>query len=162
MLISIVPTGSAAPTPTPPLPGARFAYIATACARVVKFVASMSVSDNILALISPEFDVGDVGVGKTIRVKRRGKPMFIHCRTDEEVANEAADAAGQVAGGAGDLHPPGVRAAERGGGLQRVVGGSGRGRRRSIWRCPPTSSRGRPRSSSGRRVQFRGDCDLNF
>ena len=50
----------------------------------------MSVSANILALISAEFDVGDVSVGKTITVKRRGKPVFIHRQTDEEVANEAA------------------------------------------------------------------------
>jgi len=72
------------------LSGVRFAYASTARAIVVKFVASMSATADVLALASAEFDIGDVGVGKTITVKWRGKPVFIRRRTDEEVATEAA------------------------------------------------------------------------
>lgn len=72
------------------LSSARFAYASTARALVVKFVSSMSASADVLALASAEFDVGDVGVGKTITVKWRGKPVFIRRRTDAEVVAEAA------------------------------------------------------------------------
>ena len=72
------------------LSSARFAYASTARALVVKFVASMSASADVLALASAEFDVGDVAVGKTITVKWRGKPVFIRRRTEAEVAAETA------------------------------------------------------------------------
>mmetsp|Transcript_5473 Transcript_5473/g.9993 ORF Transcript_5473/g.9993 Transcript_5473/m.9993 type:complete len:247 (-) Transcript_5473:274-1014(-) len=71
------------------LSGVRFAYASTARVLVVKFVSSMSASADVLALASAEFDIGGVGVGKTITVKWRGKPVFIRHRTPEEISTEA-------------------------------------------------------------------------
>jgi len=71
------------------LSGVRFAYASTARVLVVKFVSSMSASADVLALASAEFDVGGVGIGKTITVKWRGKPVFIRHRTSAEIAQEA-------------------------------------------------------------------------
>ncbi|KAL9180393.1 hypothetical protein ACHAXT_008363 [Thalassiosira profunda] len=71
------------------LSGVRFAYASTARVLVVKFVSSMSASADVLALASAEFDVGEVGLGKTITVKWRGKPVFIRHRTPDEIAAEA-------------------------------------------------------------------------
>ena len=67
----------------------RFAYASFARVLVVKFVASMSASADVLALASAEFDIGDVVEGTTITVKWRGKPVFIRHRTPEEIAAEA-------------------------------------------------------------------------
>jgi len=71
------------------LSGVRFAYASTARVLVVKFVSSMSASADVLALASAEFDISDVGIGKTITVKWRGKPVFIRHRTPEEISKEA-------------------------------------------------------------------------
>lgn len=70
------------------LSGVRFAYASTARVLVVKFVSSMSASADVLALASAEFDVSAVGLGKTITVKWRGKPVFIRHRTPAEIAQE--------------------------------------------------------------------------
>jgi len=72
------------------LSGVRFAYASTARVLVVKFVSSMSATADVLAMASAEFDIGGVGVGKTITVKWRGKPVFIRHRTADEIAGEAA------------------------------------------------------------------------
>jgi len=72
------------------LSGVRFAYASTARVLVVKFVSSMSASADVLALASAEFDVSGVGIGKTITVKWRGKPVFIRHRTPAEISQEAA------------------------------------------------------------------------
>ena len=72
------------------LSGVRFAYASTARVLVVKFVSSMSASADVLALASAEFDISAVGLGKTITVKWRGKPVFIRHRTAEEIATEAS------------------------------------------------------------------------
>mmetsp|Transcript_2320 Transcript_2320/g.4933 ORF Transcript_2320/g.4933 Transcript_2320/m.4933 type:complete len:245 (+) Transcript_2320:74-808(+) len=71
------------------LSGVRFAYASTARVLVVKFVSSMSATADVLALASAEFDIGAVGIGKTITVKWRGKPVFIRHRTPAEIATEA-------------------------------------------------------------------------
>lgn len=71
------------------LSGVRFAYASTARVLVVKFVSSMSATADVLALASAEFDIGAVGLGKTITVKWRGKPVFIRRRTAAEIAAEA-------------------------------------------------------------------------
>jgi len=70
------------------LSGVRFAYASTARILVVKFVSSMSASADVLALASAEFEIGDVGMGSTITVKWRGKPIFIRRRTEEEIELE--------------------------------------------------------------------------
>jgi ubiquinol-cytochrome c reductase iron-sulfur subunit len=68
----------------------RFAYASTARLLVIKFVASMSASAEVLALAFSEFDLSEVEMGKTITVKWRGKPVFIRRRTPEEIAAEDA------------------------------------------------------------------------
>mmetsp|Transcript_18091 Transcript_18091/g.43505 ORF Transcript_18091/g.43505 Transcript_18091/m.43505 type:complete len:249 (+) Transcript_18091:81-827(+) len=78
------------------LSGVRFAYASTARVLVVKFVSSMSASADVLALASAEFDIGAVGLGKTITVKWRGKPVFIRHRTPAEISSEANVALGSL------------------------------------------------------------------
>jgi len=68
----------------------RFAYASTARLLVVKFVATMSASAEVLALAFSEFDLSEIEMGKTITVKWRGKPIFIRRRTPEEIAEEDA------------------------------------------------------------------------
>lgn len=68
----------------------RFAYASFARVLVVKFVASMSATADVLALASAEFDLGEIAEGTTITVKWRGKPVFIRHRTADEIATEAA------------------------------------------------------------------------
>lgn len=72
------------------LSGVRFAYASTARILVVKFVSSMSASADVLALASAEFELAEVGMGSTITVKWRGKPIFIRRRTADEIALEAS------------------------------------------------------------------------
>lgn len=68
----------------------NFAYASTARLLVIKFVASMSASADVLALAFSEFDLSDIEMGKSILVKWRGKPVFIRRRTAEEIAEEDA------------------------------------------------------------------------
>ena len=72
------------------LGGARFIYASLARAALIKVVATLSASADVLALASAEFDLSDIEVGKTIIVKWRGKPVFIRHRTPEQIASEAA------------------------------------------------------------------------
>jgi len=71
------------------LSGARFAYASTARVLLLRFVASMSASADVLALASAEFDLGAVQEGQTITVKWRGKPVFIRNRSEAEISVEA-------------------------------------------------------------------------
>jgi len=71
------------------LSSVRFAYASTARAMVVKFVASMSASADVLAMASAEFDLTDISEGTTVTVKWRGKPVFIRHRTQAEITTEA-------------------------------------------------------------------------
>jgi len=70
------------------LSSVRFAYASFARLLVVKFVASMSASADVLALAFAEFDLSNIEMGKTVTVKWRGKPVFIRRRTPEEIAKE--------------------------------------------------------------------------
>jgi ubiquinol-cytochrome c reductase iron-sulfur subunit len=70
------------------LSSVRFAYASIARLLVIKFVASMSASAEVLALAFSEFDVGSLEVGKTLTVKWRGKPIFIRRRSPEEIEAE--------------------------------------------------------------------------
>jgi ubiquinol-cytochrome c reductase iron-sulfur subunit len=72
------------------LSSVRFAYASTARLLVIKFVASMSASAEVLALAFSEFDLSAIDMGKTITVKWRGKPVFIRRRSPEEIAFEEA------------------------------------------------------------------------
>jgi ubiquinol-cytochrome c reductase iron-sulfur subunit len=68
----------------------RFAYASTARLLVIKFVATMSASAEVLALAFGEFDLSEIPLGKTVTVKWRGKPVFIRHRTAKEIEDEAA------------------------------------------------------------------------
>lgn len=72
------------------LGNARFIYASTARLALIKFVASMSASADVLALASAEFEIGSLPEGSTMTVKWRGKPVFIRHRTADEVAKEEA------------------------------------------------------------------------
>jgi len=72
------------------LGGGRFVYASTARLALIKFVASMSASADVLALASAEFEIGAIPVGSTLTVKWRGKPVFIRHRTAEEISKEEA------------------------------------------------------------------------
>ena len=49
------------------------------------FVKSMSPAEDTLALGSTEVDLSEIGIGQSITVKWRGKPVFIKRRTEEEI-----------------------------------------------------------------------------
>mmetsp|Transcript_7656 Transcript_7656/g.11045 ORF Transcript_7656/g.11045 Transcript_7656/m.11045 type:complete len:226 (+) Transcript_7656:27-704(+) len=66
----------------------NFAYASTVRVLIVKFVASMSASADVLAMASAEFDLSDINEGTTVTVKWRGKPVFIRHRTSDEIAGE--------------------------------------------------------------------------
>ena len=46
----------------------------------------MNASKDVLALASLEVDLSSIGVGDSVTVKWRGKPVFIRHRTPEEIA----------------------------------------------------------------------------
>lgn len=70
------------------LGGARFIYASAARLALIKFVATLSASADVLALASAEFDTAAVKEGTTLTVKWRGKPVFIRHRTEAEIATE--------------------------------------------------------------------------
>lgn len=72
------------------LGGGRFIYASTARLALIKFVASMGASADVLALASAEFDTSAIAEGTTLTVKWRGKPVFIRHRTAAEIATEEA------------------------------------------------------------------------
>jgi len=68
----------------------RFVYATASRLAVIKFIASMNPSADVLALASAEFDISAIPEGSTITVKWRGKPVFIKKRTEDEIAKEQA------------------------------------------------------------------------
>jgi ubiquinol-cytochrome c reductase iron-sulfur subunit len=72
------------------LGGGRFIYASAARLALIRFVASMSASADVLALASAEFDVSALPEGSTMTCKWRGKPVFIRHRTAAEIATEEA------------------------------------------------------------------------
>lgn len=72
------------------LGGARFLYATSVRLLAMKVVTSMSPSAGVLALASADFELAEIGMGQTMTVKWRGKPVFIRRRTDEEIAIENA------------------------------------------------------------------------
>eukprot|EP00511_Aplanochytrium_stocchinoi_P003017 CAMPEP_0204828378 /NCGR_PEP_ID=MMETSP1346-20131115/6106_1 /ASSEMBLY_ACC=CAM_ASM_000771 /TAXON_ID=215587 /ORGANISM="Aplanochytrium stocchinoi, Strain GSBS06" /LENGTH=226 /DNA_ID=CAMNT_0051957393 /DNA_START=245 /DNA_END=925 /DNA_ORIENTATION=- len=69
------------------LGGARLLYASAARLALMKFVASMSASSDVLALASLEVELDKVDPGTTATVKWRGKPVFIRNRTAAEIAD---------------------------------------------------------------------------
>jgi len=72
------------------LGGARFLYATSVRLLAMKVVTSMSPSAGVLALASADFELAEIGMGQTMTVKWRGKPVFIRRRSDEEIAIENA------------------------------------------------------------------------
>mmetsp|Transcript_22507 Transcript_22507/g.38273 ORF Transcript_22507/g.38273 Transcript_22507/m.38273 type:complete len:231 (-) Transcript_22507:129-821(-) len=68
----------------------RFVYASAARLLVVKFVASMSPTADVLALAMAEFDLTEIPVGDTVTVQWRGKPIAVRHRTQEEIEEMAA------------------------------------------------------------------------
>ena len=54
------------------------------------FIDQMNPAADVLALASIEVNIGDIPVGQSIKVKWRGKPVFIRHRSEEEI-KEAED-----------------------------------------------------------------------
>ena len=70
-----------------------FLYIATGAVAAVgiggvawPFIDQMNPDASAEALASTEVNIGDLGVGESMTVMWRGKPIFIRRRTDEEIA----------------------------------------------------------------------------
>ncbi len=61
---------------------------AAACAWPL--IDSLNPAENILALSSIEVDLSEIKPGQTIKVKWRGKPVFITHRTDAQIAEAKA------------------------------------------------------------------------
>ncbi len=55
-----------------------------------QFIASMSASDDVLAMANTEVDISNIAEGQGITIKWRGKPVFIRRRTQDEIEKEAA------------------------------------------------------------------------
>ncbi|MQM17618.1 hypothetical protein Taro_050590 [Colocasia esculenta] len=67
------------------LTGGRFVYASLLRLLILKFVLSMSATKDVLALASLEVDLSGIEPGSTVTVKWRGKPVFIRCRTEEDI-----------------------------------------------------------------------------
>src|SRR3546814_5336515 len=61
-----------------------FAAVGTAMA-VWPFIDQMNPAADVLALASIEVSIADIPVGQSIKVKWRGKPVFIRHRNEEEI-----------------------------------------------------------------------------
>lgn len=59
-------------------------------------VDSLNPSADVLAMASTEVDLSAVAEGQTIRIKWRGKPVFIRHRTVEEVTKARAEKASEL------------------------------------------------------------------
>jgi len=57
---------------------------------LVKFLAQMNPSADVLALASLEVDISKLTTGECMTVKWRGKPVFIRARSEAEIADAAS------------------------------------------------------------------------
>lgn len=57
---------------------------------VTQFISSMSASADVLAMAKIEIKLSDIGEGKSVTFKWRGKPLFIRHRTASEIQQEEA------------------------------------------------------------------------
>ena len=69
------------------LGGARFLYASAGRLAVMKFIATMSATADVLALSALEVNVNKIDPGTTMTVKWRGKPVFIRNRNADEIAS---------------------------------------------------------------------------
>lgn len=68
------------------LGSARFIAASAVRVLIVRVVASMSASADVLAMGSLEVDISKIGEGSTFVAKWRGKPVFIRHRTEEDIS----------------------------------------------------------------------------
>ena len=68
------------------LGSAKFIYASTVRLALIKGVATLSASADVLAMASLEVDLTNIGDGECSTVKWRGKPVFIKKRTDDEIS----------------------------------------------------------------------------
>jgi len=72
------------------LGGARFIGASVGRLAVVKLLASMNPSADVMAMAQLEVDVSKLEPGNSICVKWRGKPVFVRSRTDDEISSAAS------------------------------------------------------------------------
>jgi len=65
--------------------GSKMLYMTAARLALIRVVASMSASLDVLAMASMELEIGNIAPGTTVTVKWRGKPVFVRHRTQEEI-----------------------------------------------------------------------------
>eukprot|EP00300_Choanocystis_sp_HF-7_P004313 c13315_g1_i1.p1 GENE.c13315_g1_i1~~c13315_g1_i1.p1 ORF type:complete len:238 (+),score=12.90 c13315_g1_i1:25-738(+) len=78
------------------LGGSRMIFASAGRLAVMKFIASMSASADVLALSTLEVDLGTIPEGRNVTVKWRGKPVFIRHRTAEEIQDAATVAVSEL------------------------------------------------------------------
>gem|GEM_PF-493495 len=71
------------------LGGARLVYASAARLVLMKFIASMSATADVMAMAQLEVDTSSIAEGTSTIVKWRGKPVFVKHRTDAEIADAA-------------------------------------------------------------------------
>lgn len=65
--------------------GARLMGASASRLVLIKFLAQMNPSADVLALANVEVDVSKLEQGQSMTIKWRGKPVFVRRRTDEEI-----------------------------------------------------------------------------
>eukprot|EP00472_Partenskyella_glossopodia_P004622 CAMPEP_0197523114 /NCGR_PEP_ID=MMETSP1318-20131121/8116_1 /TAXON_ID=552666 /ORGANISM="Partenskyella glossopodia, Strain RCC365" /LENGTH=240 /DNA_ID=CAMNT_0043075701 /DNA_START=55 /DNA_END=777 /DNA_ORIENTATION=+ len=70
--------------------GSRVFYASAIRLVVMKIIASLSASADVLALSATEVDLSNIEMGRNVTVKFRGKPVFVRRRAQEEI--DAANA----------------------------------------------------------------------
>jgi len=73
------------------LGGGRFLYATTVRMLVIRSIAQLSASADVMALAKVEVDLTKVFPGTTLTVKWRGKPIFIRNRTPSDIAEATKD-----------------------------------------------------------------------
>jgi hypothetical protein len=71
------------------LGSAKFVYASAARLAVIKAIASLSASADVLAMASVEVDLSSINAGDCITIKWRGKPVFVKHRTEAQIADVA-------------------------------------------------------------------------
>ena len=79
-----------APPPPPSPGGARFIAASAWRLALVKFLAQMNPSADVLALANLEVDISKLSEGECMTVKWRGKPVFIKSRGEDDIADAAS------------------------------------------------------------------------
>ena len=76
--------------------GARFLGASAGRLLVVKVLASLNPSADVMALASLEVDIGNLAEGNCMIVKWRGKPVFVRSRTEDEIEQATSVGMGEL------------------------------------------------------------------